>query len=287
MDIHTRQGKYAASRTYPQSLPTTLGIEGAASSKRSAPASRTSGRVTASPIACAGAATRTTPWSRLGGSRRYPTRSPGGRGRGDVPWLDGALSGKRPRSLRPRGHGPRPFGVRRIGSCWSRWARGLAPRSTRPRAARRRPRSPSPRARRLPSCTTRGSSRTASARRPGAWRRRGVRRRRCTDPARQLPRDAQEGPRGQLRERRRQRPDLDPIELGEAGSLFLTRPRLADHLDDAPTIRRRAAEIFEALLDGSLAIEIAGRYAFDDIERAHEALEHRRSVGKPLLKIAD
>lgn len=29
MDIHTRQGKYATSRTYPQTLPTTLGIEGA------------------------------------------------------------------------------------------------------------------------------------------------------------------------------------------------------------------------------------------------------------------
>ena len=29
MDIHTRQGKYARSRTYPQVLPTTLGIEGA------------------------------------------------------------------------------------------------------------------------------------------------------------------------------------------------------------------------------------------------------------------
>src|ERR1700730_2257086 len=29
MDIHTRQGKYAASRTYPQTMPTTLGIEGA------------------------------------------------------------------------------------------------------------------------------------------------------------------------------------------------------------------------------------------------------------------
>ena len=29
MDVHTRQGKYAASRTYPQVLPTTLGIEGA------------------------------------------------------------------------------------------------------------------------------------------------------------------------------------------------------------------------------------------------------------------
>ena len=30
-----------------------------------------------------------------------------------------------------------------------------------------------------------------------------------------------------------QREDLNPIELGEAGSLFLTRPRLADHLTDA------------------------------------------------------
>ncbi len=29
MDIHTRQGKYAGSRSYPQALPTTLGIEGA------------------------------------------------------------------------------------------------------------------------------------------------------------------------------------------------------------------------------------------------------------------
>ena len=77
--------------------------------------------------------------------------------------------------------------------------------------------------------------------------------------------------------------DLDPIELGEAGSLFLTRPRLADHLTDADTIRRRAADIFTALLDGSLSIEIAGRYTLDEVERAHEDLERRRTVGKPIL----
>ncbi|KAG1436947.1 hypothetical protein G6F57_020455 [Rhizopus arrhizus] len=29
MDVHTRQGKYAASRTYPVRLPCTLGMEGA------------------------------------------------------------------------------------------------------------------------------------------------------------------------------------------------------------------------------------------------------------------
>jgi NADPH2:quinone reductase len=77
--------------------------------------------------------------------------------------------------------------------------------------------------------------------------------------------------------------DLDPIELGEAGSLFLTRPRLADHLADAPMIRGRADAIFSALLDGSLKIEIAGRYTLDNVEAAHAALEGRRTVGKPVL----
>ncbi|MFC0406996.1 quinone oxidoreductase family protein [Roseomonas elaeocarpi] len=79
--------------------------------------------------------------------------------------------------------------------------------------------------------------------------------------------------------------DLDPIELGEAGSLFLTRPRLADHLLDAPTIRRRAADIFGALLEGTLSIKIAGRYSLDTVEEAHAALEERRVVGKPILDL--
>ncbi len=79
--------------------------------------------------------------------------------------------------------------------------------------------------------------------------------------------------------------DLNPIELGEAGSLFLTRPRLADHLPDAATVRRRASDVFAALLDGSLSLEESGRYGLDTVEQAHEALEGRRSVGKPLLEI--
>ncbi len=80
--------------------------------------------------------------------------------------------------------------------------------------------------------------------------------------------------------------DLDPIELGEAGSLFLTRPRLADHLPDATTTRRRAADIFDALLDGSLSLKVSGHYTLETVVRAHEALEGRRSVGKPLMRIA-
>lgn len=79
--------------------------------------------------------------------------------------------------------------------------------------------------------------------------------------------------------------DIDPIELGEAGSLFLTRPRLADHISDAATLRRRASDIFAGLSDGSLSIDIARTYTLDQIEQAHDDLETRRIVGKPLVKI--
>ena len=79
--------------------------------------------------------------------------------------------------------------------------------------------------------------------------------------------------------------DFDPIELGEAGSLFLTRPRLADHLADAATVQRRADDLFAGLLDGSLSISIAGRYTFDNVDQALADLEERRQVGKPLLMI--
>ena len=80
--------------------------------------------------------------------------------------------------------------------------------------------------------------------------------------------------------------DIDPIELGEAGSLFLTRPRLADHISDAETLRRRARDIFSALMDGSLSIDIARRYTLGQVALAHDDLEGRRIIGKPLIKIS-
>ena len=80
--------------------------------------------------------------------------------------------------------------------------------------------------------------------------------------------------------------DLDPIELGEAGSLFLTRPRLADHLADGETVQRRADDVFSGLMDGTLNVQIASRCHFDGIEAAHEKLESRQQVGKTVMAIA-
>lgn len=79
--------------------------------------------------------------------------------------------------------------------------------------------------------------------------------------------------------------DLDPYELGEAGSLFLTRPRLADHLADAQTVQRRADDVFAAILQGALHVEINGRYTLDTVEAAHAALEERRQAGKAVMDI--
>lgn len=77
--------------------------------------------------------------------------------------------------------------------------------------------------------------------------------------------------------------DLDPLELGEGGSLFLTRPRLADHLASPAEVRRRAGDVFDALASGTLTLDIAARYTLETVEAAHAALEERRAIGKAVL----
>jgi NADPH:quinone reductase-like Zn-dependent oxidoreductase len=79
--------------------------------------------------------------------------------------------------------------------------------------------------------------------------------------------------------------DLDPYELGEAGSLFLTRPRLADHMADAATVQRRADDVFAAILEGSLRIGIAEHLTFDQIAQGHARIEARRQIGKSVAWI--
>jgi NADPH2:quinone reductase len=79
--------------------------------------------------------------------------------------------------------------------------------------------------------------------------------------------------------------DLDPVELGEAGSLFLTRPRLADHMRDAETVQRRADAVFSALRSGVLSVAIAGRYTLDTVAEALERIESRVQIGKAVVEI--
>lgn len=77
--------------------------------------------------------------------------------------------------------------------------------------------------------------------------------------------------------------DLDPIELGEAGSLFLTRPRLADHMADGATVQRRANAVFAAMLEGSLTVDIEGHYALENVQQVHARIEARQQIGKAVV----
>ncbi|KOX17619.1 NADPH--quinone reductase [Saccharothrix sp. NRRL B-16348] len=78
-------------------------------------------------------------------------------------------------------------------------------------------------------------------------------------------------------------PPLDPMRLNKAGSVFLTRPSLAAYVATREEQEWRTGELFAAVLDGSLAVRIGGRYPLAEARRAHEDLEGRRTTGKLLL----
>jgi NADPH2:quinone reductase len=78
-------------------------------------------------------------------------------------------------------------------------------------------------------------------------------------------------------------PPVDPQRLNAAGSVFLTRPKLFDHIATRDELTARAAAVFAAVADGSLDVRIGGRYRLADARRAHEDLQSRRTTGKLLL----
>jgi NADPH2:quinone reductase len=78
---------------------------------------------------------------------------------------------------------------------------------------------------------------------------------------------------------------IDPLELGEAGSVFFTRPHLADYLATPEEIGGRAADLFAAHAAGRLVVSIDREFALADAAEAHRYIEGGRTKGKLLLKI--
>ncbi|MGH3859433.1 quinone oxidoreductase family protein [Actinokineospora sp.] len=76
---------------------------------------------------------------------------------------------------------------------------------------------------------------------------------------------------------------VDPQRLNKGGSLFLTRPKLADHVATEEELRWRADELFGSIIDGSLKVRVGGRYPLAEARQAHEDLQGRRTTGKLLL----
>jgi len=80
-------------------------------------------------------------------------------------------------------------------------------------------------------------------------------------------------------------PPFNPQMLAHKGSLFLTRPALADYIADPAEKAALADEIFEHIAAGRIKIEINQRYALEDAVRAHRELESRRTTGSSILVV--
>lgn len=78
-------------------------------------------------------------------------------------------------------------------------------------------------------------------------------------------------------------PAIAPLELGRAGSLFLTRPTLFDYIDEPEALRASAERLFAMIESGKVRIEIGQRFLLAEAAEAHRALEGRQTTGSTLL----
>ncbi len=78
--------------------------------------------------------------------------------------------------------------------------------------------------------------------------------------------------------------EIDPLLLSQKGSLFLTRPSLANYISDPNELRWRASDLFKWIAEGRLKLRIHHVYPLAEAATAHRDLEGRRTTGKLLLK---
>ena len=78
-------------------------------------------------------------------------------------------------------------------------------------------------------------------------------------------------------------PPISLLELMRGGSLFLTRPTLADYIAAPADLARTAERLFDRIQRGVVKALIGQRFALSDAAEAHRALEARRTVGSTIL----
>jgi NADPH:quinone reductase len=78
-------------------------------------------------------------------------------------------------------------------------------------------------------------------------------------------------------------PPLDPQVLNQRGSLYLTRPKLADYVGTSDELAQRAGEVLGWVRDGSLAVRVERELPLAQAAEAHRLLESRATSGKLLL----
>lgn len=78
---------------------------------------------------------------------------------------------------------------------------------------------------------------------------------------------------------------FDPLLLALKGSVYLTRPALADYIADPTEKKALADELFEHVKHGRIKIQINQRYELKDAVQAHHDLEARKTIGSSIFVI--
>ncbi len=78
-------------------------------------------------------------------------------------------------------------------------------------------------------------------------------------------------------------PPFDVLLLSQKGSLFITRPTVANYTGKRGELEALGGELFDVVADGKVRIEINQTYALADAAQAHRDLEARKTTGSTIL----
>lgn len=78
-------------------------------------------------------------------------------------------------------------------------------------------------------------------------------------------------------------PPIQAMQLAMKGSLYVTRPALADYIADPAERAELAGELFGHVAAGRIKIEVNQHYDLADAARAHRELEGRKTTGSSIF----
>ncbi len=78
-------------------------------------------------------------------------------------------------------------------------------------------------------------------------------------------------------------PPIDPLRLSRGGSVYVTRPTLADYTLTREELEWRMSDLIKAYSTGYLPVNVCAEYPLKDAAAAHNLLESRGTTGKIIL----
>ena len=80
-------------------------------------------------------------------------------------------------------------------------------------------------------------------------------------------------------------PPIDALQMAIQGSVYFTRPALADYIADPTERAELSSALFDHVASGRIKIEINQRYELDDAVQAHRDLEAGKTTGSSIFVI--